>query len=561
MKLALASFLFFCTTLVTAQEHYVRYNQAGYKKGNPKSLIINAEENLSGSEWTITRNDSVVLKGNIKKSLTGKGDHTNLPFNYKVDFSSLDTEASYKFHFKGAEYSFLISNDPYSTYIKDVLRYLRQQRSGSNEGLDKKPGHFGDSAALVYSQVGEKMEWEPHKNGLKANAIGGWYDAGDYLKFTLTTAYATYNLLRAYEENPSLFDYKLYSKSDLNDILDEAKFGLDYLTRCLVNDSTFIFQIGDSRDHNLGNRLPADDTNEHRYAYCSMSRTHMAFNSAALAVGARIFKDIDSTLANEYLVMAEKLFQLSELHKGVYWYQKAHEIFYADKSPFDNLLLASAELARTTENKDYEGKVKYYSSMAGRGYWASWSEFNMIAHARAGKYYSRSTNYLISDLEGFETIAIAPENIWKMPHEYTWGSLYSFFNVAYASLLHDSLTKTNQFGYLAQEVVDYTFGKNNWGVSFLASEKLSNSVQNIYSQAYILQPRLFPTGGIAEGPGDNESHLEMVKWFQLSREAIKAEKFNTNKVVFYDDATDFQTMETTIAGLSDGIFLLSLISK
>lgn len=561
MKRFLAFLFILCSTFLFAQEHYVRYNQAGYKIGNPKSIIINATENLTGNYWELLKGDSVVVKGEIGKSLTGRGDHTNLPFNYKIDFSSVNKEAIYSFNFAGKKHPIKVSNNPYNPYVKDVLRYLRQQRSGSFDGLDKDPGHFNDSVALVYDQIGDEMKWEPNKTGLKANAVGGWYDAGDYLKFTLTTAYTTYNLLRAYEENPSLFDYQLYSKSGLNDLMDEAKFGLDYLTRCLVNDSTFIFQIGDSRDHNLGNRLPADDTNKHRYAYCSMSRTHMAFSSAALAVGARIFKDTDSTLAAEYLALSEKLFILSEKHKGVYWYQKEHEIFYADKTPYDNLLLASAELANTTENKDYERKVQYYSSMAGRGYWASWSEFNMIAHARAGKYYSRSTNYLIADIEGFETIALTPQNIWKMPHEYTWGSLYSFFNVACASLLHDSLIQTNEFGYLAQEVVDYTFGKNNWGVSFLASEKLNNSVRNIYSQAYILQPNLFPTGGIAEGPGDTKSHLEMVKWFQLSEKARGSEKFNTNKVVFYDDPTDFQTMETTIAGLSDGIFLLSLISK
>ena len=561
MKLSFASFLVLCSLIVFGQEHYVRYNQAGYKLNNSKSLIINSSDNLINNEWTFTKGDSIILKGALKKSITGKGDHTNFPFNYKVNFSAINEAGAYSFNFNKKTYPILVAENPYGTYTKDILRYLRQQRSGSHEGLDKVPGHFNDSIAPVYMQKGTKMEWEPHNKGLKANAIGGWYDAGDYLKFTLTTAYTTYNLLRAYEENPSFFDYKLYSKSQLVDILDEAKFGLDYLSRCLVNDSTFIFQIGDSRDHNLGNRLPADDTNEHRYAFCSMSRTHMAFTSAALAVGARLFTKIDSTLANEYLNLAEKLYNLSEEHKGVYWYQKDHEIFYADKSPFDNLLLASAELANTTKKKEYERKVQYYSSMSGRGYWASWSEFNMIAHARAGKFCSRSNNYLISDIEGFENIALAPENIWKMPHEYTWGSLYSFFNVAYASLLHDNLTQTNKFGYLAQEVVDYTFGKNNWGVSFIASQKLPNSVQNIYSQAYILQPNLFPTGGIAEGPGDTKSHLEMVKWFQLSDEASQSEKFNTNMVVFFDDPTDFQTMETTIGGLSDGIFLLSLISK
>ncbi len=553
--------LTFLGNLVIAQDFYVRYNQAGYSTEGKKSLIINAEKSLKNNKWQIFKNDSLVLSGELGQSITGKGDHTNFDFNYKIDFSRITQKGKYRFVLNDNSYELTIDANPYSKYISDVLRYLRQQRSGSFESIDRAPGHFQDSAALIYNQVGDKMEWVPNKEGKKANLLGGWYDAGDYLKFTLTSAYTTYNLLRAYEENPKAFDFKTYSKSDLNDLLDEAKFGLDYLQQCLINDSTFVIQVGDNRDHELGDRLPADDTNEHRYAYCSMSRTHLAFNAAVFATAGRVFKSVDTSLSKSYLQHSEHLFELAMKHKVVYWFQKGHEIFYADKSPFDNIVLAAAELARSTGKKQYEEQVQYYSSMAGRAYWASWSDFNMIAHGRAGKFYNRSLNYMISDLEDFEKIAMQPNNVWMVPHEYTWGSLYSFFGVASAGIIHDQINNEKRFGYLAQEVIDYTFGKNNWGVSFLASEQLPNSVQNIYSQTYKLQPKLFPTGGIAEGPGDMEGHLENVKWFSLSREAYKSDKFNTQKVVFFDDATDFQTMETTIGGLADGIFLLSLITK
>ena len=278
-------------------------------------------------------------------------------------------------------------------------------------------------------------------------------------------------------------------------------------------------------------------------------------------MASRVFSSIDSNKSEIYLKKSEALFKMSQKNKGVYWFEKDHEVFYADKSPFDNLLLAASELAITTGDGYYKDQIKYYSSLAGKGYWSSWSDFNMIAHSRAGKYYSRSSNYLVSELEYFENKATETNNIWMVPHDYTWGSLYSFFGVASASILHDDLTNQNTFKYLAQEVVDYTFGKNNWGVSFVASKTLPNSVKNIYSQTYKIQKELFPIGAIAEGPGDMDGHLSNIQWFSLSKEALKNKKFNTHKVVFFDDETDFQTMETTICGLADGIFLLSLISK
>lgn len=547
------------TSVLTGQEYFVRYNYAGYKTLGKKSLIINSTYSISSKPWTISMGDSILLNGLIKKSITGKGDHTNFPFNYKVDFSSIKQNGLLKFNFEEKSYHLNINPDPYSKYIKEVLRYLRQQRSGSHESIDRAPGHFRDSAALVYRQVDEKKEWK--KTPTKVNVSGGWYDAGDYLKFSLTNAYTCYQLLRAYEENPSIFNYKIYSKSQFNDLLDEVKFGLDFLEKCYVNDSTFVFQIGDNRDHELGNRLPVNDTNLYRFAYTSLSRSHMAFASASFAVASRVFSSVDSTQAKIYLQKSEELFEMSLKHKGVYWYEKNHEVFYADKSPFDNMLLSASELAITTGKKYYEEQIQYFSSLAGKGYWASWSDFNMIAHSRAGIYYSRSSNYLISELEYFEKKATEISNIWMVPHDYTWGSLYSFFGVASASILHDNLLKKNAFGYLAQEVIDYTFGKNNWGTSFLASKNIPNSVKNIYSQTYKIQKNLFPTGAIAEGPGDMEGHLSNVKWFSLSEESFESEKFNTQKVVFFDDDTDFQTMETTICGIADGIFLLSLISK
>lgn len=563
MKLLFTLFITFISICTYGQDIHVRYNAAGYKTEGKKSIIVCSNSDLDSVEWDFVQADSSVLSGNLKKSLTGKGDHTNFKFNYSIDFSSIKDSGKYVFLIEinkppTPTYEIQISDDPYSKYLKDVLRYLRQQRSGSYESLDRTPGHFKDSNAIIYSQIEEKMEWKESSN--KANVLGGWYDAGDYIKFTLTNAYTSYLLLRSYEENPEVFDYKLYSKSGLNDILDEAKFGLDYLEKCFINDSTFVIQVADNNDHELGERLPADDTNEKRYAYTSMSRTHLAYSSAAFATASRVFKSIDSSLAKVYLSKAKKLFELSEINKGAYWFQKGHEVFYADKSPYDNIILAAAELYKATDDKFYEERIQYYASMAGRAYWASWSDFNMIAHARSGHYF-RCKNYLIGDLEYFEKKALAPNNIWKLPHDYTWGSLYSFFGVASASIMHDDLIGSERFGYLAQEVVDYTFGKNNWGVSFIASQQLPNSVQNIYSQTYKLQPKLFPTGAIAEGPGDMEGHLENVKWFSISREAYKSEPFNTNKVVFFDDATDFQTMETTIGGLADGIFLLSLITR
>lgn len=552
--------LFFCE-LLSAQSFFVRYNQAGYKVTAPKSLIICSKIDLKNVEWQIKKDENLISSGVLANSETGTGNHTNFEYNYNISFSTITEPGDYTFTIKDQKHQFSISSQPYQKFLPEILRYIRQQRSASPKSIDKPAGHYGDSIAPLYLQQGKELKWLKSETNEVANAQGGWYDAGDYLKFTLTNAYTTYLLLRAYEANPQAFQFKKHSTSELNDLLDEAKWGLDYLSSCLVSDSIFIIQVGDNRDHELGNRLPNQDTNPHRYAYSSLSRPQLAYCSAAFAIASKVYGSTDSVLGKEYLQKAEQFYALASKHKGCYWFQKDHEIFYADKNGYDNIMIAAAELYKTTGKQKYKDENKYYCTMAGVGYWASWADFNMVTHARSVNINSRSKNYLETDLNGFSKKANEENNIWNLPHEYTWGSLYSFFNVAYSSLLHTELYGPSKYDQIPYDVIDYTFGKNNWGYSFVASENLANSVQNIYSQTYILQPHLFPTGAIAEGPGDKKSHLEMLRWYNMSAESSKMEEFNTSEVIFYDDNSNFQTMETTICGLADGLFLLSLLSK
>ena len=91
---------------------------------------------------------------------------------------------------------------------------------------------------------------------------GGWADAGDNIKFTLTNAWAAYALLKAYDAFPDAHldlygsSYKKTSSSigtngdGIADILNEVKWSTDYLLKLHLDDTTLVSQIGDARDHN-----------------------------------------------------------------------------------------------------------------------------------------------------------------------------------------------------------------------------------------------------------------------------------------------------------------------
>ena len=94
---------------------------------------------------------------------------------------------------------------------------------------------------------------------------GGWHDASDYLQYSTTSANATYHLLAAYRDFPNVFkDQKqangLDGSNSIPDVLDEAKWGLDWLLKMHPKDDWLFNQLGDDRDHR-GMRIPKEDTN------------------------------------------------------------------------------------------------------------------------------------------------------------------------------------------------------------------------------------------------------------------------------------------------------------
>jgi hypothetical protein len=112
---------------------------------------------------------------------------------------------------------------------------------------------------------------------------------------------------------------------------------------------------------------------------------------------------------------------------------------------------------------------------------------------------------------------------------------------------------------MAQSLLDYMFGCNNWGISFVSLKTVPNSVRNIFSQIYRLQTRLFPEGSICPGPLDKKSQDDDM-WCCFDKTTEPMYPFNTPKVNFFDNSDDESSVSTTLPGVADGIFLFTLAS-
>ena len=93
-----------------------------------------------------------------------------------------------------------------------------------------------------------------------------WHDASDYLQYVTTSATATYQMLFAFLNNPSSFKDE-YDKdgnkgaNEIPDILDEAKWGLDWLVKMNPENEVMFNQIADDRDHYLYDLPTVDSIN------------------------------------------------------------------------------------------------------------------------------------------------------------------------------------------------------------------------------------------------------------------------------------------------------------
>ena len=155
------------------------------------------------------------------------------------------------------------------------------------------------------------------EDGKETDAVpGGWFDAGDHFKFTLTNAYSASLMAWGY------IQYKdALKKAGLDEVYrNNIQWGMDYVMACDKGGGKMVGTIGDfkggSTDHNIWcsaevylrkHHLNGGDWNR---PYDEIKNASVAALSAAcLAQGYMIFKDSQPDKAAEYLKHAKDLFE------------------------------------------------------------------------------------------------------------------------------------------------------------------------------------------------------------------------------------------------------------
>ncbi|HOV25426.1 MAG TPA: glycoside hydrolase family 9 protein [Pseudobacteroides sp.] len=313
---------------------------------------------------------------------------------------------------------------------------------------------------------------------------GGWYDAGDHVKFNLPMAYTSTMLAWSVYE-----DRDAYVKSgQLPYILDNIKWATDYFIKCHPSPNVYYYQVGDGQlDHSWWG--PAEVVLEimKRPSYvlteANPGSAVVAETAAALASAAAIFKPTDPTYAAECLKHAKELFAFADKTRSDKGYTAA-EGFYASWSGFyDELTWAAMWIYLATGDETYLQKAESYEPNWEREgittlikyKWAHcWDQklfgaLLLLARETGKQLYIEAIERHLDWWAGIgsEKITYTPKGLAWLDR---WGALRyatteAFLADVYADSNVCSSNKVNSYKSFAKSQIDYALGST--GRSFV----------------------------------------------------------------------------------------------
>jgi hypothetical protein len=248
-------------TLPPALSKYIVVDQFGYRPESRKTAVIrnpvigydSLEVYLPGSNYAIvdSENGKQVLKGTISEWNKGATDASSGDKAWWFDFSALKSAGKYfvlDIDSNRRSYEFEISDDIYLKVMVQAVRTFFYQRSGYAKKTPYAAPEWADDASHLQDKTARDFLKKSDATTQK-DVSGGWYDAGDYNKYTSWTSNYVVEFMKAFTENPGVWgdDYNIpESGNKIPDILDEAKWGINHLLRLQQPNGSLLSVVGAS---------------------------------------------------------------------------------------------------------------------------------------------------------------------------------------------------------------------------------------------------------------------------------------------------------------------------
>lgn len=583
MKNYLAALAALSLTAASAQaQNVLRINEIGYLPDDIKVAVFLGEQNPADLNFTID--------GNAPDSVVAAPAWGNIPFAARIYFSSAP-QGNHTLTVRNnagnvlASRSVTISPDAYKTMaLRELpLNYLRQQRCGYNPVHDAECHPHDGILVLAGEATGDSVD-----------VRGGWHDASDYLQYLPTSATTAYQLLFAYSANPEGWAdaYDARGRAGANgipDVLDEARWGLEWLQRMNPAPDLYLNQIADDRDHRYVG-VPAADNVDYGwgpggarpvYPVCGkpyglrqyLNRSTGEASSVAkfastFALGANIFRNIDSLFSADLAQRASAAYRYAQAHPGAS--QTAccvSPYFYEEDNWTDDIELAAATLGHLGDAAAYgrlEPVTPWMGADSARHY--QWYPFVNLGHALIAAQADSATRAEFSRYmhRGLKNVADRGRaNAFHYGVPFVWCSNNLAASYAIQAMLYRQISGDDSFREYEAAVRDWIFGLNPWGQTMMllpASSQIP-SPTDPHSAMTDLTIGSTPgretlVGTIVDGPVYNSIFNAL--WGVHLRRPDNFAPFQ-GRAVYHDDFSDYSTNEPTMDGTATLCLLLSLL--
>lgn len=565
------------------QHAFIRINQLGYLPAGIKVAVWASLENNTISSFQLV--DSATGK-TVYTASAGQAFGSYGPFqqSYRLDFSAYSTPGTYYLRSGNAQSpAFRIGQDVYNGAADFCLRYLRQQRCGFNPFL-KDSCHTRDGYTL----------YGPMPDSTYIDVVGGWHDASDYLQYSTTSANTAYHLLAAYRDFPAVFSDRhdengLQGGNNVADVLDEARWGLDWLLKMHPREDWLFNQIADDRDHR-GMRIPALDSFYGRGAerpvyFCSgkpqvqgvkynkMNRSDGVASTAGkfagtFALGYSLLRERDADYAAALLERAGSAYRMGVKQPGV---QQTASVLspyiYAEDNWTDDMELAAAQLHSVTGERGFLEDGRKFAAKEQITPWLGadtanhyqWYPFINIGHYELAKQVKGKQQ---RELTGYYKAGI--DKVWRKARQnafyrgvpFIWCSNNLTTAFAIQCYWYQQLSGDDSYAALAQANVDWLFGCNPWGTGMVYGLPAYGDTPVDPHSAFTHLKNYPIDGGLVDGPVYGTIYNSLIGIRLADPDEYAA--FQSSLVVYHDDYGDYSTNEPTMDGTASLVYLLAL---
>ncbi|XP_037094013.1 endoglucanase 15-like [Pollicipes pollicipes] len=338
----------------------------------------------------------------------------------------------------------------YRDVLGKSLLFYEAQRSGALPPDNRIPWR-GNSAMNDRGQNGEDL-------------TGGYYDAGDHVKFGFPMAAAM--TVMAW----GAIDFAdAYADAGQSDYVKAAvKWGTDFFIKAHVGATDFYGQVREPflADHSVWGR--AEDMNMDRPGYkisAGAPGSDLAGETAAaMAAASILFKDSDAAYSGQLLDHAKQLYDFANTHRGKYQDSITDAVsFYGSSGYGDELAWAAAWLYRATQDSSYldaaKGFFQEFSDLNGKAGEFSWDSkhvgvqllmYTLTKDSQYGDLVTQFCDWIVSG---------APRTPKGLVWLNQWGSLRHAGNVAFICVAAAKAgLNPDSYRQMAEQQLNYIFG-------------------------------------------------------------------------------------------------------